>query len=144
MTILGRNFVSESPDDTERVGKEIAKNLKAGDVVLFYGGLGAGKTLMIKSICEFFGVRKDEVASPTFNILRVYRGKGGILIMHFDFYRFSERDVDFFEISDYLNEDGIVLVEWADRVDRAFFEGNVFEVKIDVKENGDRIIKVAE
>jgi len=142
MNILNKVFLSGDPEETKKIARQIAEKIEVGDVLLFYGGLGAGKTLMIKSMCEYFGVSEDLVTSPTFNILRMYRGKNGILILHFDFYRMEKTDIDFFEFDDYLNEDAIVFVEWAEKVDKDIFYGKYMEIFIDVDEKGTRKIRI--
>jgi tRNA threonylcarbamoyladenosine biosynthesis protein TsaE len=62
-----RRFQTSSPDETEAVGAELAVNLKAGDVVLIEGELGAGKTTLVRGACRALGVSAI-VTSPTFTI----------------------------------------------------------------------------
>lgn len=106
--------VTHNELDTISLGKRFAQRLKTGDVVAIYGELGTGKTRFIKGICEGLGVQ-EHVASPTFTIVNEYGFPGG-KVYHFDFYRVNSiheiRDVGFEE---YVNNDGICVIEWADR-----------------------------
>jgi tRNA threonylcarbamoyladenosine biosynthesis protein TsaE len=111
---LSRKVLTKSAEETEAFGQDFARQLKAGDVVAFFGELGSGKTTMIRGICRALGVEKG-VKSPSFVYMRVYRA--GIPVYHFDFYRLSEKhtliNVD---LDEYFSGGGIALVEWADRI----------------------------
>lgn len=111
------NFITQSEQETIDLGKKFAVNLQKGDVVAFYGDLGAGKTEFIKGVCEYFSV--DEiVTSPTFTIMNQYKGKikgDEIIIIHIDLYRIkntSELEEIGFEDCIFSNDD-IKLIEWA-------------------------------
>ena len=82
-------FFSECVNDTEKIAFDFAKKLKADDVVLYRGEMGAGKTYFTKGIAKYFGIN-DEVTSPTFALINEYCGK--INIFHFDLFRISSFD----------------------------------------------------
>ncbi len=107
-------FVSKSERETRDLAHQIAEKLDPGDVILFSGGMGAGKTAFTKGLAEFFGT-DEEVSSPTFALVHEYPGK--VPIFHFDLYRISGFDdlyaVGFF---DYLDRGGILVVEWSENV----------------------------
>ena len=107
--------VSKSPHQTFNLGKELSKNLKAGDVVAFYGDLGVGKTHFIKGVCRGLHV-KETVVSPSFSIVNEY--VGDYKVYHIDFYRI-EKNNEIMElgIEEYLYNDGICLIEWAGRIE---------------------------
>jgi len=109
-----REFITGSAAETEILGEEFSQNLRRGDVLLLYGELGTGKTTFTRGICRAFGV--NFVKSPSFVIVNVY--DGGFPIFHIDLYRLEEIEPDTTgEIMEYLwNEDGISIVEWADRL----------------------------
>ena len=110
-----RTVASTSEEQTLAAGREFAKGLRAGDVVAVYGELGSGKTRFIKGICEGLGV-KGHVVSPTFTIVTEYDSSAGS-IYHFDFYRLqSTRELREIGFDEYLNGEGICVIEWADRV----------------------------
>ncbi|MDZ4290230.1 MAG: tRNA (adenosine(37)-N6)-threonylcarbamoyltransferase complex ATPase subunit type 1 TsaE [Prosthecobacter sp.] len=102
-----------TPEATFEWGRELAASLSAGSVVALCGHLGAGKTQTVKGIVAGLGSQAD-VTSPTFTLVHEYLD-GRVPIFHFDFYR-MEREEDVFSLGwdDYLDESGIVLVEWAD------------------------------
>ncbi len=105
-------FVSKSPEETEKFGSEIASKLVSGNVVAFYGGLGSGKTTIIKSICRGLGV-EETVTSPTYTIMHLY--PAGIPVAHFDCYRLdSAEEAEHVGIGDYFSSGSICLIEWAD------------------------------
>src|SRR5579872_6424029 len=84
-TVTGEQTTT-SEADTARIGRQLAATLRAGDVVLLYGDLGAGKTAFTKGLAEGLGLSGDEVSSPTFTIMQEYRG-GRLSLFHVDLYR---------------------------------------------------------
>jgi tRNA threonylcarbamoyladenosine biosynthesis protein TsaE len=97
---------------TAAVGRELAPGLSAGDVVLLYGDLGAGKTAFVKGLAEGLGVSPDEVSSPTFTLLQEYRGER-LTLYHVDLYRLDDpREIEDLGL-DEIAEDGVLAIEWA-------------------------------
>ena len=108
------SLLSKSVKDTIAVGAKLGKTLHRGDVVALYGELGAGKTHLAKGIAKGLSV-KDLVRSPSFVIMNVY--KGTVPVYHFDFYRLKDaRQLENLAFFEYLNGDGVCVIEWADRV----------------------------
>lgn len=108
-------IISRSAKETMKLGEGFAKALKQGDVVAFYGELGSGKTTMIKGICSGLGIERG-VRSPSFVFLRVYKAEN--TVYHFDFYRLKKKE----ELlntgyDEFFYNSGIVLLEWADRIE---------------------------
>jgi len=99
---------------TIAAGSELAAQLRRGDVIALVGGLGMGKTHLTKGIALGLG-HTGAVSSPTFSLAHEYL-EGRLPMFHFDFYRLSESE-DAIRIGwdDYLDEGGVVVVEWADR-----------------------------
>src|SRR3954449_11954513 len=81
--------ISPSPEDTFQLGREIGSSLKAGHVVLLYGGLGAGKTLLTKGILDALDFDVDEVTSPSFTLVNLYKTPG-VDVYHIDLWRVEE------------------------------------------------------
>jgi tRNA threonylcarbamoyladenosine biosynthesis protein TsaE len=107
-----RTRESLGPEDTERIGSELARGLRPGDIVLISGELGAGKTTLVRGACRELGV-SGPVTSPTFTIGQRYRGREGLLVSHVDLYRVADlREEDPDLLADYLRPDAIAFVEW--------------------------------
>jgi tRNA threonylcarbamoyladenosine biosynthesis protein TsaE len=108
-------FVSPSPEQTTALGAALGAVLRAGDVVLLTGDLGAGKTQFAKGIARALGVR-EAVTSPTFNLVLEYGTTGGGLLRHFDLYRLEDEeelaDIDYFGL---VESDAVSVVEWGDK-----------------------------
>lgn len=109
----GLTVRTSGPEATRACGAALAPALRAGDVLLLSGDLGAGKTQLTEGIAEGLGIARP-VSSPTFNLLLVYEGP--VPLYHFDLYRLEEPsqllDIDYFST---LEADGVSVVEWGDR-----------------------------
>src|SRR5947209_17608289 len=102
---------------TEEFGRRLGRLLFAGAVVALVGPLGAGKTHLVRAVAEGLGVPDSRVVtSPTFVLIQEYAGR--LPIYHFDAYRLGGA-VPFADLGahEYLEGDGVCLVEWADRVE---------------------------
>jgi tRNA threonylcarbamoyladenosine biosynthesis protein TsaE len=109
-------WISESPEQTTFIGREIGSILRAGCVLCLYGDLGAGKTTLIKGIAAAVtGTPLHEVTSPTFTYLNIYEGK--CPLYHFDLYRLQGAE-QFLAMGfgEFLDFGGICCIEWADRI----------------------------
>lgn len=138
--------ITNSANETFEVGKTFANKLQQGDVVAFYGDLGAGKTEFIKGICSAFGVR-ELVNSPTFTIINQYVGTKNsepLSILHIDLYRINQpKELDEIGFSECLEtKSSLVLIEWAENAANKLYNLN-YKVKFlldDEKENHREII----
>jgi tRNA threonylcarbamoyladenosine biosynthesis protein TsaE len=105
--------ITNSPAETERAGMLLGERLRPGDVVLLTGELGAGKTTFVRGVAQGAGSAAD-VASPTFQLVRVYPGR--VQLAHVDLYRVENsselRDLGLEELA----EQGAVVVEWGERL----------------------------
>lgn len=105
-------FLSENAARTVELGKEYAKGLVAGDVVLLFGDMGAGKTQFTKGIALGLGI-KEEILSPTYAYMNDYGGK----LYHFDCYRMqSGQKAEELGLCDYFYGGGICVVEWPQNI----------------------------
>jgi len=102
-----------APEDTLAFGESLAAHLKAGDVIALCGQLGVGKTHVVKGLLTGLD-SSEEVTSPTFSLVHEYQ-HARLPVFHFDFYR-MKHEADLLNIGwdEYLDEPGIVIVEWAD------------------------------
>jgi tRNA threonylcarbamoyladenosine biosynthesis protein TsaE len=94
----------------EVLAARLARSLRSGDLVLFYGPLGAGKTTMIRAMARVLGVT-DPVRSPSFTIANIYAAP--VTVNHLDLYRLEEiLEEDVLALEDYVCSDAVTLVEW--------------------------------
>jgi tRNA threonylcarbamoyladenosine biosynthesis protein TsaE len=112
---MATTHLTRSEDETAAVGRALARDLDAGDIVLIYGDLGAGKTAFVKGLAEGLGLKGGDVSSPTFTLIQEYRG-GRLTLFHVDLYRLDDpreiADLGLHEIA----EDGVLAIEWADKL----------------------------
>lgn len=108
--------ITQSEDETTAAGRSLATRLRAGDVVLLYGDLGAGKTAFVRGLAEGLGIDPQEVSSPTFTIVQHYGG-GRVPLLHVDLYRLEPKEVDDLGLEE-LGEESVVAIEWAERLPR--------------------------
>lgn len=107
-------FISNSPAETEAIGRRLAEDIEVRSILALKGELGSGKTAFVKGVVAGLGSRAN-VTSPTFTILHEYRG-GRVPIYHFDFFRLEERQsIAVLGLDDYFFGDGVSVIEWADR-----------------------------
>ncbi len=107
-------LISNSPAETEAIGRQVAENIGIGSVLALKGDLGSGKTLFVKGVVAGLGSSAD-VTSPTFTILHEYRG-GRLPVYHFDLFRVENpQALSRLGFDDYFFGDGISVIEWADR-----------------------------
>jgi tRNA threonylcarbamoyladenosine biosynthesis protein TsaE len=107
-------LISNSPAETEAIGRQVAENIGVGSVLALKGDMGSGKTLFVKGVVAGLGSNAD-VTSPTFTILHEYRG-GRLPVYHFDLFRVeNQQALSRLGLNDYLFGDGISVIEWADR-----------------------------
>ncbi len=112
METMKQKIITNSPEETVRFGKEYARSLKEGDVVLLCGEMGAGKTWFAKGVAQGLGIT-ELVTSPTFAIHNIYEGK--TTLHHFDFYRITAEEAAILGLSEFFGK-GVCLVEWAQNV----------------------------
>ena len=107
--------ITKSPVQTELRGKKLAELLRPGDVIAYYGDLGAGKTAFTRGLAAGLGIR-EAVTSPTYTIVNEYLS-GRMPLFHFDMYRLSSSE-ELFDIGweDYLARGGVCAVEWSENV----------------------------
>ena len=111
-------FVTHDPEATEALGTQLAMQLHPGDVIAFFGDLGAGKTAFTRGLARGLGI-EEPVTSPTYTIVNEYLS-GKMPLFHFDMYRLESSD-ELFDIGweDYLARGGICAVEWSENVEDA-------------------------
>ena len=121
------------PEETFQLGEKFGASLRGGETVLLSGGLGAGKTLFTKGVVNGLGFDVDEVTSPSFTLVNLYKTED-FDVFHIDFWRLDENTdvasaVGLNEI--FEDETAIVIIEWAERLKSYSFPGSVFRVTIE-------------
>ena len=123
-------YLSHSPEDTERIGEELGRALHPGCVVAFRGGLGMGKTAFTRGLARGLGCRVNEYS-------------GTIPLFHFDMYRLGGED-ELFDIGwdDYLARNGVCAVEWSEQAAGALPEDAILVDIARGEGENDRIITI--
>jgi len=103
-----------SPEETAALGKRIGAACAPGTLLALVGDLGAGKTRFVKGLAAGLGIAEDLVTSPTFVLMNLHPGR--LRLAHLDLYRLDAVDLPSLGFYD-VREDGVVVVEWADKVD---------------------------
>lgn len=130
-------FISHSPAETEALAARFAQSLKSGDVIAFRGGLGAGKTAFSRGLASILSP-DAEVSSPTFALVHEYGG--AVPFYHFDMYRITSPD-DLYSTGffDYLDNGGILAVEWSENIPAALPPATIFVTIEPISEQERRI-----
>ena len=122
MTKTGKTKVwkTASSEETIAVGRELAALLKPPQMILLRGGMGAGKTTLMKGMAEALGAAEaEEVTSPTFTLIHEYEGEqegAKVRLFHLDVYRLEqERQLETLGWEELRAADSLVLVEWGDK-----------------------------
>ena len=134
-------ITTHSADETQALGQRLAKRLLPGDVIAYFGDLGAGKTALTRGIAQGLGVT-DLVTSPTYTIVNEYL-TGRIPLFHFDMYRLCSSD-ELFDIGweDYLARGGVCAVEWSENVEDALRDAIHITIEKDPLEPDTRRITI--
>jgi len=134
-------LATNSAEETRAVGEAIASVVEGGDVVSLTGDLGAGKTTLVQGAARGLGVR-DPVLSPTFTLVRQYRGERPVY--HLDVYRLDRvQDVLDLGFEEMLDHGGVVFIEWGDAI-RALLPDEHLEIAVTMPADGDlRLLALA-
>ena len=147
MAIL-KEIITNSPEETEAVGFEIAEMLRDDaslpSFVALYGDLGVGKTAFVRGFTKVFSPNAL-VRSPTFALVNEYPTRCGRRVFHFDMYRITDED-DLYSIGyyDYLDDGSICLVEWSENIPYAIPDEHIrVEItKTNLEKPDERNIKI--
>ena len=134
-------ITTHSADETQALGQKLASRLAPGDVIAYFGDLGAGKTAFTRGLAQGLGIT-DPVTSPTYTIVNEYLS-GRIPLFHFDMYRLSSSD-ELFDIGweDYLSRGGVCAVEWSENVEDAMQDAIRVTIEKDADEPDTRHITI--
>ncbi|MFQ5680838.1 MAG: tRNA (adenosine(37)-N6)-threonylcarbamoyltransferase complex ATPase subunit type 1 TsaE [Candidatus Omnitrophota bacterium] len=133
-------MISRCVEETMEFGQGLAKRLGPGAVVGLFGGLGAGKTILVKGIARGLGISPRDVVSPSFALVNEYNG-GRLPLYHFDLYRLRQEDISVLGFDEYLYGGGVNVIEWAERMGPDLPRGYL-RIKIDVLDKEKRRISL--
>jgi len=124
-------WLSDSVDETFKLGTRVGQQLQGGEVLLLSGALGAGKTIFVKGIATALGIDGEDVTSPSFTLVNPYSGR--LHLYHIDLYRLDEgasaaHAVDLDELL--ANENAVIVIEWAERLGRYPLPDTVWRIGI--------------
>jgi tRNA threonylcarbamoyladenosine biosynthesis protein TsaE len=118
-------WVTQSPEETMNIAMQLAMRLQPQDVIALEGDLGAGKTTFTKGLAKGLGIERN-VNSPTFTIIKEYRGR--LPLYHMDVYRLEETEEDL-GFDEYFFGDGVTVVEWAHLI-QSYLPKQLLKVRI--------------
>lgn len=122
------------PESMNQAAEALLPLLHSGQVVFLEGDLGAGKTTLVRCICELLGT-EDLVSSPSFSVVNVYRTRR-FPVAHFDLYRLHDAgDLEDIGAEDFLTGEYLVFVEWPSQAPGFFMEPD-FRVRLDITADG--------
>jgi tRNA threonylcarbamoyladenosine biosynthesis protein TsaE len=122
--------------------RQLLKHYGGNRIFAFYGSMGAGKTTIIKAICEVLGA-VDIISSPTFTLVNEYRTSGGEILFHIDFYRIKKQEEVFdFGIEEYLTGESYCFIEWPELVEEILPPETV-RIRIIVDSEEQRILTIS-
>ncbi len=139
---MNETRICKSPEETFELGEEIGRAVRAGDVLLLFGRLGAGKTLLTKGILHALDFDIDEVTSPSFSLVNLYKTES-FNVYHIDLWRIDEGSDAAFAVGldEILEEQNvIVIIEWAERLGNGHFPSGVV---IEIGGDGDDTRRIA-
>lgn len=140
-TIASRRATTRSPDETVALGRALAADLHAGDIVLLCGPMGAGKTYLAKGlIAGMGGSAEDDVASPAYDIVHQFPGRE--TVFHYDLFRLQQLSGDDVEwMMESLAESGVHVIEWGDRIE-GVLRRPFAKITIGFGEGDERVIEI--
>ena len=130
---------SHSHEETLSLGRSVGSSLVSGDIILLFGDLGAGKTLLTQGICNGLGLDNNTyIHSPTFTLINEYSGR--LPIYHIDLYRIDKHEeVYSLGLEEILFNQGITIIEWAEKLRLSKNSNNLI---LNIKERIEIYIKI--
>ncbi len=108
-------IITRNPEQTIKLGMAISGFLQKGDTLALFGNLGSGKTTLVKGIAKGLRVKSRVVNSPSFVLMKEYKGR--LPLYHFDFYRIEKPEETYgIGLEEFLFGKGVCVIEWADRI----------------------------
>lgn len=132
-------LLTRSPEETQALGEALGMSVRPGDLILLCGELGSGKTCLVQGIARGLDVQ-DSVRSPTFVLVTQHPGR--LMLYHVDLYRLDNlREVEDLGLEEYLEGDGVCVVEWADKA-MPIFPGEHLLVELEHRGTWQRLLRL--
>jgi len=125
-------------EDMKKFANVLVKNLNVGSLILLNGDLGAGKTTLTQFIGKSLGVKRT-INSPTFNIIKSYRGSE-LKLHHMDCYRLEDQEDDL-GFDEYFEDKAIIVIEWSEFI-KDLLPNDYLSITINVKDENKRLITI--
>lgn len=142
-----QEFVINSLEDLPVTAKKICdafnikKQMPENNCLAFYGEMGAGKTTLIKEICNVLGI-SDSTSSPTFSLINEYLSEDGTPVYHFDFYRINKIEEAYdLGYEDYFYSEHLCMIEWPEKIENLLPEKHI-KIQIEILGNQERKILI--
>ena len=132
-------ITSSSEEDTIELAENIESERFPNMVICLEGDLGSGKTLFTKGFASSMGI-KENITSPTFNIVKEYQGEDNFKLYHMDVYRITDVKEDL-GLPDYFKKRGVTIIEWADMIED-MLPKNRLEIKIKIIDENTRVFLI--
>lgn len=118
-----QDITTSSAAETENLAEKMAERLSGGEVIALFGGMGMGKTAFTRGLARGLGIQ-DGVSSPTFALIHEYNGR--LNVYHFDMFRVTSWD-DLYSTGffDYLENGGVLVIEWSENIEAALPQGAI-------------------
>ncbi len=132
---MNYKYTSRCEEDTLELAENIESEKFNGMIICLNGELGSGKTVFVKGFAKALGI-KETITSPTFSLVKEYRD-GEMPLFHMDVYRIEDADENF-GLDDYLNQDGVCIIEWPEMIEEQLPEERL-DVKVKVVDDDVRV-----
>jgi tRNA threonylcarbamoyladenosine biosynthesis protein TsaE len=129
--------------DLTKTAVSVIEKSKENKIFLFSGEMGSGKTTLIKSICEQFGI-EEIVSSPTYSIVNVYKSTRLGEVYHFDLFRLkNEQEAEEIGIIDYLDSGNICIIEWPEIAPTILKSRDYIAINLSYLDNHNRLLTLS-
>lgn len=133
---MNYKFTSRCEEDTMEIAENLESEKFPGMVICLDGELGSGKTVFVKGFAKALGLT-ETITSPTFSLVKEYVN-GELPLYHMDVYRLDDSGEDF-GLSDYLNQDGVCIIEWPEMIEEQLPEERL-DIKFKVLDENTRVL----
>lgn len=143
MRVMAEETVTRSPEETRRMGRELGRSLRGGELILLTGSIGAGKSVFARGVADALGAEEWR-GSPSFALVHEYPTRPRLI--HADLYRLTAPEAADLGLEQYSSDDSVLLVEWADRAAeylRASMAADLVRVNLQILGPTERLLEIS-